>query len=57
MLRILAADDIHVSPALPAHALAAVTQLLHRTAHLHAADLLSPRRSALLEVEVLEDVR
>jgi hypothetical protein len=39
MLRILTADDIHISALLPPHALAAVAQLLDRAAHLHAACL------------------
>lgn len=40
MLRVLITDNIHIFALLPAHALAPITQLLDRTAHLHAARLL-----------------
>ena len=44
MLRILTTNDIHILTLLPPHALAPITQLLDRAAHLHAADLLAEAR-------------
>lgn len=58
MLRVLGADDVDVFSTLSPHALAAVTQLLDRAAHLHAADLLSVhedcRGARRLKAEFLE---
>lgn len=41
VLGVLRANDVHIAPLLPAHALASVTQLLDRAAHLHASCLLA----------------
>lgn len=46
MLRILAADNIHIFPLLPSHALASITKLLNRAPHLHPA-CLSPSPCSL----------
>lgn len=58
MLGVLRANDVDVFAALSPHALAAITQLLDRTAHLHAPDLLCAhklRRMACgFDAEVLE---
>ena len=40
VLRVLRANDVDIFASLPPHALAAITKLLDRAAHLHSSDLL-----------------
>jgi hypothetical protein len=56
MLWILAADNVHISAALPPHALAPIAQFLDRATHFHAPCLLRILQPQSVEArcEVLE---
>jgi hypothetical protein len=58
MLWILAADNIHISAALPPHTLTSIAQFLDRATHFHASCLLSVLQSQAVEArcEVLEEL-
>lgn len=49
MLRILTTNDIHIAALLPPHTLTPIAQLLHRTPHLHTAQLLAHRQRRYAE--------